>query len=108
MIDLTPVFQALPGLFAVVVTAVIIPLVRSRLNDERLERAKHWARIVVNAAEMIFPQAGSGSKKKAYALNFLNNRGFKLGAEELDALVECAVCEQKNAVNEKEGWPCRS
>ena len=107
MIDLTPVFQALTGLFAVVVTAVVLPLVKSRLNAEQLERAKHWARIVVKAAEMMFPQQGSGQQKKAYALGVLGRRGLKLGAEELDTLIECAVCELKNeATAEKEEQPC--
>ena len=109
MFDLTPVFQALTGLFAVVVTAVVIPLVKSRLTAEQLERATHWARIVVKAAEMIFPQQGSGQQKKAYALEVLSRRRLKLGAEELDTLIECAVCELKSEnPAEKEGHPCRS
>ena len=108
MIDLTPVLQALTGLFAVVATTVIVPLARTRLSYERLERAKYWARIVVSAAEMIFPQAGSGQQKKNYALAFLSRRGLTFETEELDALVECAVCEQKNESNKKEVQPCRS
>ena len=109
MIDLTPVFQALTGLLAVAITAVVIPLVKSRLNAEQLERAKHWARIVAKAAEMIFPQPGSGQQKKAYALEVLSRRRLKLEAEELDILVECAVCELKNEASvQKEAQPCRS
>ena len=104
MIDLTPVFQALTGLFAVVVTAVVIPLVKSRLTAEQLERAKHWARIVVKAAEMMFPQPGSGQQKKAYTLGVLGRRGLRLEPEELDILIECSVCELKNEdPTEKEG-----
>jgi len=103
MIDLTPVLQALTGLFAVLVTAVIIPLVRSRLCAERLERAKSWVCVVVGAAEVLFPQPGSGREKKAYALDFLSRRSLALATDELDVLVECAVCELA-----KGGRPCRS
>ena len=96
MIDLTPVFQALTGLFAVTFTAVVIPLLRSRLCAERLERAKDWARIVVGAAEKLFPQPGSGREKKIYALDFLSRQRLSLEPGELDALVECAVSELAN------------
>ena len=93
MFDLTPVLQALTGLFAATFAAVVIPLVRSRICAERLERARDWARIVVGAAEGLFPQPGSGREKKAYALDFLVRRGLGLSPEELDALIECAACE---------------
>jgi len=93
MFDLTPVFQVLTGLFAAVLTAVVIPLIKSKICAERLERAREWARIVVGAAEGLFPQPGSGQEKKTYALDFLERQGLALGLEELDALIECAACE---------------
>ena len=103
MIDFTPVFQAITGLFAATVTVVLIPLVKSRLSAERLERAKIWARIVVAAAEALFPRSGSGGEKRAYAMDFLSRRGLSLGKDELEALVECAACELKmKAFSEKE------
>ncbi|MCL2857440.1 MAG: phage holin family protein [Oscillospiraceae bacterium] len=93
MIDLTPVIQALTGLFAATLTAVVIPLVRSRLCAERLERARDWARIIVTAAEKLFPQPGSGREKKVYVLDFLSRLNLSLSGDELKVLVECAVCE---------------
>ena len=109
MIDLTPVFQALTGLFAATVTAVVIPLVRSRLCAERLERAKDWARIIVAAAEGLFPQPGSGREKKAYTLDFLIRQRLSLEPGELDALVESAACELKMGAPKARGeCKCRS
>ena len=107
MVDLTPVLQALAGLCCALITAVVIPFVRSRVSAERLARARVWADIVVAVAEKLFPQPGSGQEKKAYALDFLSQRSLGLGKGELDVLVECAVCELGHEKSmDKGGGPC--
>ena len=37
------------------------------------------------------PEAAGGAEKKAYVVEFLNSKGFKIDAETLDKLIEAAV-----------------
>ena len=50
-----------------------------------------WVNIAVTAAEQIFTGSGRGEEKKEYVLKFLEERGFKVDFETLDALIEAAV-----------------
>lgn len=99
-LDLTPVFGGIVALGGTVLTALIIPFMRSRITAARLEQIRVWARIAVTAAELIFPQGGRGREKKEYVLKFLCNQGIKLGAEPLNLLVECAVGEMNKKKEE--------
>ena len=43
------------------------------------------------AAEQLYTGSGRGAEKKAYVVEFLNSKGFKIDAETLDKLIEAAV-----------------
>ena len=90
MIDLTPLLQAFAALVCTLLSAVVIPFIRSKIGQSRLECARAWARIAVQAAEQLYP-SGRGLEKKTYALKFLNRRGFTFDADTLGVLVESAV-----------------
>jgi len=90
-IDLTPVLQALAALMCAIITAVVIPFIRGKVCAQRLERMQTWARIAVTAAEQLYPRSGRGRDKKTYVLGLLEQRGFELDVETLNALVEAAV-----------------
>lgn len=89
--DLTPVLQAVISLAATVITAMVIPFIKSKTSAQQLTRMQSWARIAVKAAEQLYPKPDSGKDKKAYVLKFLNQHGFTLDAATLDALIESAV-----------------
>ncbi|MCL2068419.1 MAG: phage holin family protein [Oscillospiraceae bacterium] len=91
MIDLTPILQALAALFCTVVTALIIPFIKSRTDCERLERIQHWIRIAVGAAEQIYQDPKSGVEKKAYVHRSISAHGFHVDAATLNALIESSV-----------------
>lgn len=88
--DLTPVLQAIVSLAATIITAMVIPFIKSKTSAQQLARMQSWARIAVKAAEQIYPP-GSGEIKKAYVMKFLNQHGFTLNEATLDALIESAV-----------------
>ena len=90
-IDLTTVFCALILLGLALVIRYVIPL----MKDERLRK---WARIGVNAAEMICKGEKMGAQKFEYVCEFLKSKGFNLNVEELKAVIENAVFELKNAL----------
>ena len=41
--------------------------------------------------DRLYTGSGRGAEKKAYVVEFLNSKGFKIDAETLDKLIEAAV-----------------
>lgn len=98
MIDLTPIFNAVIALAVALVSAFVIPWIKSRLNEDQLGEALAWVKIAVSAAEQIFKGSGKGHLKKEYVLNFMEEQGYLLDEAQLDAAIEAAVLELKEAV----------
>lgn len=91
MIDITPIAEAIISLVAVVITAFVVPYVKSRISQAQFDELCIWAKIAVDAAEQIYRGSGRGEEKKAYVIKFLNEKGFKLDTDSLDALIEAYV-----------------
>lgn len=95
MIDLTQVIIAVLTLIFSLVSAFLIPYLKTKVSAEQLETIKFWVNIAVQAAEMIYVGTGRGEEKKEYVLKFLNSKGFTLNAEEIENIIEAAVLELK-------------
>ncbi len=93
MIDLTPILEALIALASALVTAFLVPYIKEKLTQTRLNELKVWVKAAVEAAEKIFNDTGLGEQKKAYVLGFLQNQGYSVDFEVLDTLIEAAVFE---------------
>lgn len=93
MIDLTQVVVAILTLVISLVSVYFIPFLKSKVSAEQLETIKFWVNIAVEAAEQIYVGSGKGAEKKAYVVSFLNSKGFTLNTDEIDTLIEGAVCE---------------
>ena len=91
MIDLTPIMEAIVALVAAVITAFVIPWLKGKIDADKLEKIKLWVTVAVEAAEQLYTGSGRGAEKKAYVVEFLNSKGFKIDAETLDKLIEAAV-----------------
>lgn len=91
MIDITPIINALILLCAALVTCVLIPWLKAKLTKEQLDNLCLWVEVGVNAAEQIYKGNGRGEEKKEYVLAFLEERGYTVSFEELDALIEAYV-----------------
>lgn len=102
MVDLTQVVVAILTLVISLVSAFLIPYLKSKVSAEQLDTIKFWVNIAVEAAEMIYTGTGKGAEKKAYVEQFMSSKGFKLDTDEIDKLIESAVLELKIATNEKE------
>lgn len=100
MIDITPVVQAIISLVAVIITALVIPYVKSKLSQDNLDEICTWTKIAVDAAEQIYKGTGRGDEKKAYVVKFLNDKGFKIDTESIDALIEAYVKDLNDDVKE--------
>lgn len=95
MVDITYVVEAFITLLFAVITAFLIPWIKTKISTEKLIEISEWVDIAVLAAEMIYNQTGMGAKKKEYVEKFLAEKGFKLDAESIDALIEASVLKLK-------------
>lgn len=98
MTDITPIIEAAFALLATVITAVVIPYIRSRTTAQQQAEINAWIRIAVTAAEQIYQGQGRGAEKKAYVLEWLESHGVTVDADSLDALVESAVYDINSGV----------
>ena len=90
MIDFTPLFEALIGLLAAIVTIYVIPWIKEKLTAEQLAKARAVVEIAVYAAEKAFG-AGNGKEKLEYAQSVLAAHGVKLDTIKLHAMIDAEI-----------------
>lgn len=93
MIDLTTIFSALITLIFTLISAFLIPYIKSKVSAEKLETIKAWVKVAVQAAEMLYRETGTGAQKKSYVIEYLNSKGYDLDTDTLNNLIESAVLE---------------
>ena len=96
MIDFTPLFEALVVLLSSVITIVIVPALRERYGNEKLEKARSWVQIAVYAAEKMYG-AGKGDEKLAYAEQILAEHKIKLDTATIKAMVDAEILKMQQA-----------
>ena len=89
--DITPIVEAVISLVAVIITAIVIPYIKSKTTKEQRQELAGWIKIAVSAAEQIYHGAGRGKEKKQFVINWLAERNIKLDSETIDAMIESAV-----------------
>ena len=89
--NITPIIEAAFALIAAIITAVVVPYIRSKTTDTQQAEPRAPVRIAVTAAEQLYIGTGKGAEKKAYVLAWLAERGITVDAEKLDAMIESAV-----------------
>lgn len=90
-IDITPVVNAVIALATTVVSAFLIPWIKSKTTAQQRSELVAWAKIGVAAAEQIYVGQGRGDEKKQYVLEFLKSKGFDLNEESVNNAIEAAV-----------------
>ena len=90
MVDFTPLAEAIVTLIATAITVFLIPWIRERYGNEKLEKAKSWVQIAVYAAEKVYG-AGNGDQKLAYAEQVLAEHKIKLDTATLKAMVDAEI-----------------
>ena len=103
MYDITLIFEAVAALIAALITAFVIPYIKSKTTAEQQKEINAWVKIAVAAAEQIYVGSGRGEEKKAYVIDWLRNHGITVDEEKLDALIEAAVYELNQGVIPIEG-----
>ena len=96
MFDITVIIEAVFALLAAIITAIVIPYIKSKTTASQQAEINAWVKISVTAAEQIYTGSGRGEEKKTYVLNWLREHGITVDAEKLDALIEAAVYDLTN------------
>ena len=89
--DITPIVNAVIALAAAVVTAVLIPWIKSKTTAAQREEINAWVKIAVTAAEQIYTGTGKGKEKKDYVLKFLEEKNLKIDEKSVDLMIESTV-----------------
>ena len=100
MIDLTVIIKAVVTLILALITSFLIPMIKAKVDADKLRTIQTWVMIAVEAAEQIFNQPRMGEQKKAFVEEFLMSKGFTLSVDEMDSLIEAAVHELNSAILE--------
>lgn len=89
-LDLTPLFQAVISLVAVLVTMFVIPYIKKKANAEDLAEFHGWVKVAVAAAEQLY-KVTEGEEKKQYVLDYLHSKGYSVDVDDLENAIEAAV-----------------
>lgn len=91
--------QVIVGIASIVLTGVIVPLIKSKLDTEKLKKAQTIVSVAVKAAEQIF-EHGDNDKKYDYVVSVLEKAGIKLNKNIVEALIESTVQAMKDFTKE--------
>ena len=95
MTDITPIIQAVITLAVALITAFAVPWLKKKIGAENMDEFLKWVEIAVAAAEHLYDSL-DGDAKKAYVVQFLTSKGFKVDTEALDNAIEAAVLKLHN------------
>ena len=82
--------EVIVGIVSIVLTGVIIPLIKSKLDTDKLKKAQFIVREAAQAAEQI-SEHGDNDRKYEYVVACLEKAGIKLQKETVEMFIESAV-----------------
>lgn len=87
MIDLTPILEAILALLAALVTYKLIPWIKARTTESQQAILMATVRTLVYAAEQLYG-AGKGKEKFTYVRQKLQEKGFDVDVDVIEAAVK--------------------
>jgi len=91
--DYTNIIKYAIGLVFSILTYIFV---KREVSAQQFNEAMKWVRIAVQAAEMLFKDPGSGSKKKSWVTEFLEEHGIVYDEAQVEAMIEAAVLDLRN------------
>ena len=92
--DITHIFELTILLVSAIVSAFVIPLLKQKLERDKLDKVLTYVEIAVTAADQLF-STEQGAEKKAYVVAYLNEelakRGLTVDVETLENMIEAQV-----------------
>lgn len=96
MLDFTPLLEAVIALAFTLITAFLIPWLKTKYGAETLGKIKSFVEVAVYAAEKAYG-AGNGEKKLTYVENFLAEKKIKVDFNTLKILVDAEIKKMEQA-----------
>ena len=95
MIDITPIVELVIALACAIITIVIVPWIKSKLNATQWNNLNEYAMVFVQTAEMLFKGTSLGRDKKKWVIEKLTaiaeEHNLKFSADAIEAAIENAV-----------------
>ena len=92
--DITHIFELAILLVFAVISAFVIPLIKQKVEQDKLNKILTYVEIAVTAADQLF-NSDEGIQKKAYVLEYLESElakhGLTVNMETLDKMIEAQV-----------------
>lgn len=93
-IDITQIVVAVIGLLGLVVTSVLVPLIRTKINAEQWDTICDYAVAAVQAAEILFNAQGKGEEKLEWVSKYIEKEcaahGIKIDMDTVRIAIENA------------------
>ena len=99
--NLPQIIDALFLILAYIVTRKLIPLIKTKIDENKLNDILHWCQVFVESAQRL-DKSGKleGLSKKEYVMNELNNyianKGYQFTDEQLQNIRRAAVLTLEN------------
>ena len=88
MFDITSLVNSLLGLCAAVITAYVIPWIKSKTTENQRKHIMNIVKMLVSAAEQLAENNGwEGKQKLIYVKQQLEKRGIGIDLEAIEAMV---------------------
>lgn len=87
MIDLTPILETIIALIAALVTYKVIPWIKAKTTESQQAILMATVRTLVYAAEQLYG-AGKGKEKFTYVRQKLQEKGFDVDVDAIEAAVK--------------------
>lgn len=92
---LTQICLALISIISALITAFVIPYIRSKVSKEKLDQVDYYTKIAVKCAEQIYSQE-QWKEKKEYVMEYVRKMCFEvlninITYDQLDTIVEGIV-----------------
>lgn len=92
--DITNIFQLVILLLSALVATFVIPLLKQKFGQEKLNKVMTYVEIAVRAADQLFA-TDEGKAKKEYVVNYLTEmlkkQGLTVDLETLENMIEAEV-----------------
>ena len=88
--DYTQIISAVIALISALVSAFLIPWIKTKIDADKLQTIRAYVEIGVKAAEQLY-DATDGPETNAYVLSFLAEKGITFDSEVVDKLIEATV-----------------
>lgn len=92
--NITTIVQAIITLGVGLITAILIPYIKSKTTAEQQANLKQWVQIAVQSVEIMYTQL-NGEEKLQKAVETLRSYGITLDIEKLRPMIEAAVLQLK-------------